>query len=106
MMFMNEFDCAESAGTNQELHDATRPLGRDASGDTGGVEMSKWRHGCGKPVTVYIPKGWDYVARERECGSTAIDGGVNQCDECAATGSMPPAREDESDMDYVERTEG
>ena len=67
--------------------------------------MSKWRHGCGKRFEIMIPRGYGYREVTVECGSTAIDGGVNQCGECDHK-PMPAAYEDESDMDYYERTEG
>lgn len=67
--------------------------------------MSKWRYGCGKKFEILVPSNYSYREITVECGSTAPDGGVNQCGECGAK-PMPPAYEDESDMDYFERTEG
>jgi hypothetical protein len=51
---------------------------------------SRWHFGCGKKFTVYVPKGYDYKPREVECGSTAYDGGVNQCPTCAANPARDP----------------
>lgn len=68
--------------------------------------MSKWRAGCDESITVYIPKGYTYVAREVRCGSTSFTGGVNQCEKCAAKRPMPEPLEDEGDMEYFERTSG
>ena len=65
--------------------------------------MSKWNHGCGETIEVYVPRGYDYKARNVECGSTAYDGGVNQCDACAAKYTPPLPYEDEGDMEYSER---
>ena len=76
-------------------------ISMEAQGET----MSKWRHGCGKKFTVFVPRGYSYREMEVECGSTAYDGGVNQCGECDHK-PMPVPDEDESDMDYFERTEG
>lgn len=66
--------------------------------------MSKWRHGCDAEMFVYIPKGYSYKEIKVRCGSTAFDGGVNQCDRCEAKFAAPAPLEDESDMDYYERT--
>jgi len=65
--------------------------------------MSKWRFGCGDKINVVIRRGWDYVTREVECGSTAHDGGVNQCPACFRRHEVDSPREDESDMDWFER---
>lgn len=51
---------------------------------------SRWRFGCGVKFTVYVPRGYDYKPREVECGSTAYDGGVNQCSTCAANLARDP----------------
>jgi hypothetical protein len=66
----------------------------------------KWRYGCDAEMTVYVPRGGDYRELTVRCGSTAHDGGVNQCAACERRHPMPPAHEDESDMDYFERTDG
>lgn len=65
--------------------------------------MSSWRFGCGLPITVYIPKGFSYVERTVECGSTAYDGNVNQCDDCAEKYPLSAVRDDEGDMEWFER---
>jgi hypothetical protein len=65
--------------------------------------MSKWEFGCGKKITVFIPSGYAYKPRERECGSTAHDGGVNQCDDCEKQHPVPAPYADESDADWYER---
>lgn len=51
--------------------------------------MSRWRFGCGKKITVYVPKGWDYRPIKVECGSTSHWGGVNQCEHCSQTKAQP-----------------
>ena len=68
--------------------------------------MSRWRHGCGKKFDIDIELDGRFRAITVECGSTAMDGGVNQCDDCEKRDPMPPAYEDEGDMEYFERTEG
>ena len=65
--------------------------------------MSNWRFGCGKEITVYIPTRYDYKAHKTVCGSTAYNGGVNQCDECADKHDVPLPYEDEDDMAWFER---
>ena len=67
---------------------------------------SKWRYGCGKSIKVFIPRGYSYREATVECGSTSIDGGVNQCDDCAQNQAMPPALEDEGDLEYDQRVMG
>lgn len=52
--------------------------------------MSKWRYGCGKKFEICVQHGYGYREITVECGSTAIDGGVNQCDECEKRDPMPP----------------
>lgn len=54
--------------------------------------MSRWRFGCGEKITVWVPRGLDYRELEVECGSTAHDGGVNQCERCANDPSRRPPR--------------
>lgn len=51
---------------------------------------SRWRYGCGKPVTIAIPHGWDYKTVDRPCGSTGLKGAVVQCDICAANPALTP----------------
>lgn len=66
---------------------------------------SPYRHGCGVNMTVFVPRGFRYIEMTVRCGSTAHDGGVNQCDKCSEEDPMPAPYEGESDMDYFERTE-
>lgn len=65
--------------------------------------MSGYRFGCGKEITVYIPTRYDYKARKTTCGTTAYDGGVNQCRECEDKHNVPTPYEDEDDMAWYER---
>ena len=65
--------------------------------------MTKYRFGCGKAIEVFVPRGFRYVPMMRECGSTAHDGGINQCEECEETRTYSLPGEDESDMDWYER---
>lgn len=57
--------------------------------------MSRWNWGCGCRMTVYVPRGYSHREINVECGSTAYDGGVNQCESCADDPRMkpPPPRE-------------
>jgi len=64
---------------------------------------SKYRFGCGRPVEVFIPRGFTYAGVMRECGSTAHDGGINQCEACEAVHPYSMPGDDESDMDWFER---
>jgi hypothetical protein len=69
--------------------------------------MNRWRAGCDETITVYVPRGYSYKAMSVRCGSTAFDGGVNQCEACAAKHGVPPLPyEDEGDMEHFERTSG
>jgi hypothetical protein len=54
-------------------------------------------------MTIYVARGYSHREVEVRCGSTAIDGGVNQCDKCAAATPVVPVREDESDADWYVR---
>jgi hypothetical protein len=57
-------------------------------------------------MTVSIPRGYGYREVTVQCGSTSHTGGVNQCDTCIERiGAMPEPHEDESDLDYFERTD-
>lgn len=38
---------------------------------------------CGKPITVYVPSGWDMKAINVRCGNTSPHGSPWLCDECA-----------------------
>ena len=64
--------------------------------------MSRWTYGCGCKLTVYVPRGYTYRPITVECGSTAVDGGVNQCESCARTLDPPPAwqAEDAGEADF------
>jgi len=66
--------------------------------------VTRWRFGCDKEITVMVPRGYSYREYVTRCGSTAYDGGVNQCDDCAAKlGTPPTPREDEGDLEYDDR---
>ena len=65
--------------------------------------MSGWVYGCGQPVTIYVPRKWDFKPMVFKCGSTSYTGGVNQCQECATKHSVPLPYEDEGDMEWHER---
>lgn len=66
--------------------------------------MSKWRFGCGKPMTVFThSERRGYREHKVECGSTAFDGGVNQCDECERKYPVKSPLDDESDLDWFDR---
>jgi len=61
-------------------------------------------YGCGKKITVYIPTKYSHKEIEVDCGSTAYNGGINQCDDCASrTGPIPLPYEDEGDMEWDDR---
>ena len=61
------------------------------------------RFGCGKDMVIDILTRHGYKERKTFCGSTAYDGGVNQCEECEKKHNVPLPYEDESDMDWYER---
>lgn len=67
------------------------------------MSNSKWRFGCGKEFIRHIPRGYGYKAIKVECGSTAYDGNVNQCDVCAEKYPVSPVRDDESDLEWFDR---
>ncbi len=67
---------------------------------------SPYRYGCGVEMTVFVPRGYGYKEIKVRCGSTAHDGGVNQCEDCEKRHHIKPPDEDESDMDWFERQEG
>jgi hypothetical protein len=52
--------------------------------------MSRWRYGCGRPMEVYVPRGYDYKPVTVQCGSTAHHGGVNQCGDCSRVRALRP----------------
>jgi len=67
------------------------------------LDESKWKYGCGKAITTYVPRGHGYKEVSAECGSTAYDGSVNQCDDCAAKIPQPsPHEEDDYSDDMYE----
>jgi hypothetical protein len=66
--------------------------------------MSGYRFGCGKEIVVYIPTKYSCREITAKCGSTAYDGGVNQCEECENKHNVPMPYEDEDDMAWFERT--
>lgn len=64
----------------------------------------KWRFGCDAEMTIYTPRG---RAIKTRCGSTAYDGGVNQCDDCAEkSGPLPLPGDEEGDMEWFDRATG
>lgn len=67
--------------------------------------MSKWRYGCGKPVTQYVPTYSHYREVPGECGQTAFDGSVLQCESCEVEHPVDVPNEDEDDMAWFERQE-
>jgi hypothetical protein len=68
--------------------------------------MSKWAFGCGKQIDAVIPYRGDWKAITVECGSTAHDGGVNQCDACEEKHPVSDPYEDEGDMEWFDRQGG
>lgn len=67
--------------------------------------MSRWRNGCDASIEVYVPRGYGYKPMQVRCGSTAFDGGTNQCEACATQYTPPLPHADEGDLEYFERTE-
>lgn len=66
--------------------------------------MSGFRFGCGQQITISVPRGYSFAEVEVRCGSTARDGGVNQCSKCAESidaGPLPD--EDEGDLEFDHR---
>lgn len=64
-------------------------------------------YGCGKQIEVTVPTKYSCKTYTTRCGSTAYDGGVNQCDDCAKrTGDIPLPYEDEGDLEYDHRIRG
>ena len=54
----------------------------------------RWRYGCDKEIMVCVPRGpYDAKSMTVRCGSTAYDGGVNQCVECARKHPQGPVPE-------------
>lgn len=49
-------------------------------------ELKRWRErGCGYPVTVLVPRGWEYREEQRPCGSVLNNGDIEtviRCSEC------------------------
>lgn len=69
--------------------------------------MSAFRFGCGEPTTVFVPRGYSFREVTVRCGSTAHDGGVNQCGACAnKIGAQPLPEADEGDLEYDHRVHG
>lgn len=52
--------------------------------------MSKWNYGCGCKTSIYVQHRYSYREVTVECGSTAPDGGVNQCEACASNPALTP----------------
>jgi len=53
----------------------------------------RWRYGCDKQLEVSVPRGYSYKLMTVRCGSTAFDGGVNQCEACARKFPQGPVPE-------------
>lgn len=69
--------------------------------------MSGFRFGCGVSFSAFVPRGFTSREVEVRCGSTSYNGGVNQCDKCAASidaGPLPDA--DEGDLEFDHRAFG
>jgi len=63
--------------------------------------MSGWKYGCGKKFETAVPTRFSCKTVMATCGSTAWNGGVNQCDACATKQElMPPPTPDYGDDDY------
>ena len=56
-------------------------------------EVSRWTNGCGKIISVFVPKGYSSKEIKVQCGSTSYDGGVNQCEQCAQKYGQPKKHE-------------
>lgn len=68
---------------------------------------SRWRYGCDTEITVYAPRGYGYVEYTTRCGSTAHNGGINQCEECERKfDALPLPDEDEGDLEWDDRCHG
>jgi hypothetical protein len=53
--------------------------------------MNGWNYGCGCKFTIFVQRGlFNYREATVTCGSTAYDGGVNQCDSCEKHIKPPP----------------
>ena len=72
------------------------------------LDESKWRYGCGKNMSAFVPKGYGYKEIPVECGSTAYDGSVNQCEKCEITKAQPRVHDygDAEHMDDDDIEEG
>jgi hypothetical protein len=72
------------------------------------LDESKWRYGCGKKMSAFVPKGYGYKEIPVECGSTAYDGSVNQCEKCKITKAQPRVHDygDAEHMDDDDIEEG
>lgn len=73
--------------------------------------MSGFVFGCGKDISVFVPSrlahlGQSGKMRQFKCGSTAYDGGVNQCTACTEKHPVSLPHEEESDLDWFERQQG
>lgn len=38
---------------------------------------------CNKPISVFVPRGWDYKEITVKCGNTSPTGNPWLCDDCA-----------------------
>jgi hypothetical protein len=48
------------------------------------------KYGCDQKYEIRVPHGWSYRAINVTCGSTAPDGGVNQCSVCESDPAKKP----------------
>ena len=63
--------------------------------------MTIWNYGCDKLIEVWLQRGYNYKMFMVRCGSTAHDGGVNQCEACERKYPTPPVPEyGDDDGDY------
>jgi len=63
--------------------------------------MSRWRYGCDAEIEVDVPRGFTYRTYRVRCGSTAYDGGVNQCERCARDPKLtPPPTPEYGDIEH------
>lgn len=66
------------------------------------LTMSRWKYGCGRKFERAIPTRYSSRLITVECGSTAHDGGVNQCDACGSRDDLrPPPTPTYGDDDHV-----
>jgi hypothetical protein len=66
---------------------------------------SSYRFGCGRDIEVVVPSGYGHRVIKARCGTTAHDGGVNQCGKCEVNHPYSMPDEDEGDMEWYDRQE-